>query len=106
MNPYFASKSDFTYYFHIIREKRFLIIIDGNLGRMSVTNNIENIVAWVFKANHIAKEDQNDLYIIYCDSDGMWDGFNWKTQEFVPLQKKFPVTAGILYLQKEQLKLL
>ena len=69
-----------------------LCIVDLDLGAMSVTNNIENVMS------HIKKEIE-DLgipfppIVIYRDSDGMWDGVEFVGSEekritFYPLQKK------------------
>lgn len=61
-----------------------LCIIDLNMGNMSVTNDIENVLRFIqrkdrriypFTVNHV----------IYRDSDGNWDEilFNKKTGEFI-----------------------
>ena len=66
-------KSDYAYKV----EDEFLIIKDLNLGRMSVTNDIENVL------NEIGKVIILDLYkIIYEDSDGMFDAVLTYQNEF------------------------
>ena len=61
-------------YVHTIRKVDgvdVLLIEDMDLGRMSVTNDIENVLS-----------ELEDLYrglpeiIIYRDSEGIWDGVN------------------------------
>jgi hypothetical protein len=61
-------------YVHTIRKVDgvdVLLIEDMDLGRMSVTNDIENVLS-----------ELKDLYrglpkiIIYRDSEGIWDGVN------------------------------
>ncbi len=50
-------------------EKR-IVIIDQNLGNMSVTNDLERVLC------DVALKIQNSLHnysIIYCDSTGTWD---------------------------------
>jgi len=67
------TKSDYAYKV----EDEFLIIKDLNLGRMSVTNDIENVL------NEISKLIILDLYkIIYEDSDGMFDAVLTYQNEF------------------------
>jgi hypothetical protein len=62
----FEPKSDYT--FGVIDDVFY--IEDLNLGRMSVTNNAENVIS------EIRKSFQGKLtqyYIIYKDSEGIWD---------------------------------
>lgn len=68
------NKADFTYKI----ENGFIIIIDLDLGNMSVTNDIENVLAKI-KFNEEKKrkwfgEFNLDNYsIIYKDSNGIYD---------------------------------
>ena len=73
------SKSDYNY----TRIKNIISIIDLNLGRMTVTNNIENVVSEIAKKERIAPEE---FKWIYRDTDGLWDGWNPTTNTFIPLQ--------------------
>jgi hypothetical protein len=55
-------------------------IVDLNRGRMSVTNDVERVLAY------IAAEDKIDLdehLIIYRDSTGRWDGISTANGKFV-----------------------
>ena len=73
-------KADYIYKFQkYINE---LIIEDLNLGRMSVTNCIEDVVEEICKKENI---DPECVMIIYKDSDNTWDGWNHKDQNFVIL---------------------
>lgn len=68
-------KSDYAYKV----ESKYLIIKDLNLGRMSVTNDIEEVL------NEISNKITNPLdsyKIIYEDSDGMFDGVLTYKNEF------------------------
>lgn len=72
------SRADFTY--HI--SDNVLVIEDKNLGRMSVTNDIENVIDDI-----IAEQLTLGLcgfvlgrapqVVIYRDSDGQYDGVRW-----------------------------
>ena len=76
------SKATYTAAFESFAGSDCLFIADLNQGGMSVTNDIENIVEnECNKAGKIA----DDLLIVYCDSEGIWDGWDNKTEVFVPL---------------------
>ncbi len=73
-------KSDFNYYI----SNGVLAIEDQNLGRMSVTNDMENVLEYI-------KNELNDKMpnlIVYKDSDGIWDGVSYKEDKvkFYPIQ--------------------
>ncbi len=46
-----------------------IVVIDENRGRMSVTNDIENVVAYLF-----TNAGFGDWPIVYRDSEGRWEG--------------------------------
>lgn len=58
------TKSDYTYTI----EDGFLKIVDLDMGGMSVTNDIENVITEIGLS-----EDILNLRIIYQDSMGEWD---------------------------------
>lgn len=58
-------------------------IVDLDLGGMSVTNDIENVVKEISKKENIQAAEYK---WIYKDSDGMWDGFNPVSETFIHLQ--------------------
>lgn len=59
-----------------------IIIEDLDLGNLSVTNNIENVLEEIANKHQI---DLNDHKIIYADSIGLWDGYDYKNRHFIPL---------------------
>lgn len=78
-------KSDYSYK-KIIRDGyTVVIIIDLNLGGLSVTNDIENVVEYICKKDKLKKED---CAFIYRDSLGTWDGWNPKTGWFIALSTR------------------
>jgi hypothetical protein len=72
----------------------FLIIEDLNLGRMSVTNCIEDVVEEISKTLNV---DPVNWKIIYRDSDGIWDGWNHANYKFISLNEKSLTQAIIRY---------
>lgn len=61
------SKSDYIF----SMESDVIMIEDLNLGRMSVTNDAENVITELYNQYG----DQIKKYpIIYKDSEGIWDG--------------------------------
>ena len=57
-----------------------LVIEDLNLGRMSVTNNIENILEEI--SIELNDGFTQNTKIIYRDSDGMWDGIKIESASY------------------------
>lgn len=71
-------------YTHDIKDKN-LIIEDLNMGGMSVTNCIEDVVDEICKAHDL---NPLNLTIVYKDSEGVWDSWDHSTQSFVFLNCK------------------
>lgn len=65
-----AALSDYTYHIRRDGQKPVIVITDLNLGRMSVTNNIEAVVDAVCKSIGLSTREAE---IIYRDSDGAYD---------------------------------
>ena len=59
-----------------------LAIEDLNLGNVSVTNDIENVVEDICRLETINKEQ---FMIVYKDSNGQWDGWDSSTNQFISL---------------------
>jgi prophage maintenance system killer protein len=91
-----AERSDYIATFRYVDGRQFLMIEDLNKGRMSVTNNIENIVDYVCM-NKL--QNPCEVYIVYKDSEGMWDGYEFASLHFIPLQKRHWLSAAKQMLQ-------
>lgn len=69
-------RSDFEFYI----TNDVLVIIDQNLGRMSVTNDMENVLEWAYRTlRHLNIEMPKK--IIYRDSEGIFDGVLYRNGE-------------------------
>jgi hypothetical protein len=75
-------RSDFDFEIVEVNGRDAIIIQDLNKGRMSVTNDIENVVAYIAKLNDL---DPASYLIVYRDSEGTWDGWDAKRRDFVAL---------------------
>lgn len=86
------SKSDYDWDVVRYKDKDFLSIIDLNRGRMSVTNNIENVVIEIEKE---LKQSNKVLpkFIIYRDSDNFWDGWDNNEESFIALFARSSISA-------------
>lgn len=73
------SRANFQYRIGAVDDQKVLLIWDQNLGNMSVTNDIENVVADI--AAHEGIDPMAHL-IIYRDSEGRWDGWDGTTEDF------------------------
>lgn len=82
------SKSDYIH--KIYQVDKIIEIQDLNLGKMSVTNNIENVIDEIAKEEGINK---SEFKVIYRDSVGNWDGFNTKTNQFISLDTDIKIVA-------------
>jgi hypothetical protein len=78
------------YKYSINRIKKRLAIVDLNLGQMSVTNCIEDVVEEIMEIENI---NPSDYMIIYQDSAHWWDGWIYDRYEFVSLACGTPQTA-------------
>lgn len=78
-NAKLARRSSFTFNLTERSGIKFIVIVDNNVG-VSVTNNIENIIQYISEEENI---DISEFVIIYKDSEGVWDGFNPITQDFI-----------------------
>ena len=74
-----ANRSDYTYHISKINGQQALVIEDLNLGGMSVTNNIEAVIADIA---HEIGEGIYKLPIVYKDSEGQDDGINGEKLKF------------------------
>lgn len=59
-----------------------ITIKDLNLGSVSVTNDIENVIEDICR---LEKVDKEQFMIVYKDSSGQWDGFDTSKNQFVVL---------------------
>lgn len=66
-----ARRSDFDFHLRADGGRSIIVIEDLNAGQMSVTNNIEAVVA---EAAQRLDVDPGACLIIYRDSDGIYDG--------------------------------
>lgn len=78
------ARSDYDYQFKTYKGRNFLVIEDLNRGGKSVTNDIETVVDDCFNDKAL---EPHQCYIIYQDSEGMWDGWDAGRQQFVLLQQ-------------------
>ncbi len=95
------AKSDYDYDIIEHSGRNCLLINDLNKGGMSVTNNIEEVIEEIKVKEGI---DPARLMIIYCDSDGFWDGWDHESQTFVILRGKGDWKAAIANYIEIQIK--
>lgn len=75
------SSADYTYRI----TNGVISIIDLDQGGVSVTNDIENVIAEIVYKENI---DPIKYKIIYRDSAGFWDGYRFLEEEFVHIGVK------------------
>lgn len=91
-----TNNSDFTHSLETYSGREVIVIEDLNLGSMSVTNDIENVVEYISKLEHI---NPANYMIVYKDSSGIWDGWDYKTQLFISLGEDNWKDAVSKYIQ-------
>ena len=92
------SKSDYTFVISEVKGQPCIVIKDLNKGRKSVTNDIENVVEEIAQQKGLNPVEH---IIVYRDSDGNWDGFNFSTRQFIPLQKTEWLAAVHQYIDQQ-----
>lgn len=85
------SRANFLYRIGEIHGQKILLIRDLDLGNLSVTNDIENVVADITVHETI---DPLEHMIIYRDSMGMWNGWDAKSQNFFFLRRNVMEYVG------------
>lgn len=90
-------RAQYDYAITHLEGQRFIVIEDLNRGAMSVTNDIENVVAAI-EEEHRIKAEQPDFLIIYRDSEGDYDGWR-KKGSFVFLNARTEEVAKKRYLE-------
>ena len=76
------NKPDYVYQVADFHGRNVIAIVDMNLGNMSVTNGIEQVVEDIAREKQI---EPHHYMIVYCDSEAVWDGWDPVTSEFIPL---------------------
>lgn len=79
------TKSNYNYSIEDYAGRNVIVIEDLNLGNMSVTNDIDNVIEEICQ-----KEDiQPKLFmVVYKDSEGFFDGWDTKRYTFIYLACK------------------
>lgn len=83
---------DYTFQFRKVKGHSFIMIEDLNKGGQSVTNGIERVVKEIAKKKEVNPVEFN---IIYKDSEGVWDGYNFSTKQVFPLREPHWLKAAI-----------
>ncbi len=91
------TRAKFTHEVIDVRGNTCIVITDANQGQMSVTNDIENVVAEICRAEGIVADRS---IIVYKDSEGTWDGWDSANNHFVSLGKDNHMHALNSYLKK------
>ena len=93
-----ATRSDYNHMVTQFAGRDVILIEDLNNGGMSVTNDIENVVADISLKEKI---EPSRYLIVYKDSEGMWDGWDHKGQDFIPIQvtDKWQAVSRLIKIQ-------
>jgi len=75
-----------------------IVIEDLNLGSVSVTNDIENVINDI---SAIEKVNAQQYLVVYKDSTGLWDGYNTISNEFVGLAEDTWWDAVALWIARK-----
>ena len=92
-------RADYIYSLEKYRRKVDCIVIeDLNLGSVSVTNDIENVINDI---SAIEKVKAQQHLVVYKDSTGQWDGYNTISNEFVGLAEETWWDAIALWIARK-----
>lgn len=92
------SRSNYRHQILQCAGRNVIAIENLNIGGMSVTNNIENVVDEIAAAEKI---DPQQHMIVYKDSDGVWDGWDYSNGSFISLQEDDYKDAVDKYILKQ-----
>lgn len=87
------SRADFLYQLYTLNTQTFVLIWEVDMGNRSVTNDMENVVDDIINASGIIG---GDCLFVYRDSLGRWDGWEYETGEFYPIEKYWPEIIPLL----------
>ncbi|GEO08721.1 hypothetical protein [Segetibacter aerophilus] len=76
------ARAKYTYEKTDVKGNICLVITDADQGQMSVTNDIETVVAKICEKEELKPEK---CIIVYKDSEGAWDGYDAEHNHFVSL---------------------
>lgn len=76
-----VTRSDYKY--EVIPDDKIIVIEDLDNKKVSLTNDIENVITEISDKEGLAV---NDFKIVYKDSEGYWDGFNQISGKFIFLR--------------------
>ena len=89
-------KSDYIHKIEEFAGRNVIVIEDLDLGGKSVTNNIENVVREI---EVMEKVNASDYMIVYKDSEELFDAWDKRKEQFIPLRKSHWKGAVIKYIQ-------
>lgn len=98
-------RADYSYQKLLYKNEEFLIIKDLNLGSISVTNDMENVLDEISETLGTSLEG---MMILYQDSTGLYDGVRYdnRTVSFIILQRNDVFSACEALLKKQERALL
>jgi hypothetical protein len=92
------ARADYTYKTTTCSGRNVIAIEDLDLGNTSVTNDIETVIKEIAA---VEKIDPKKWTIVYADSDGTWDGYDYSSKEFILLNEGDYRDAVDKYLMKQ-----
>lgn len=93
--------ADYIHRLEFPDSRSVIVIEDLNIGGTSVKNDIENVVREIGVVENI---DLADYMVVYKDSDGTWDGYEYSSESFVSLGGESWEDACDKYIQKQLLQ--
>jgi len=91
-------KAKYKYNLRKVKKHPFIMIEGSNSGGRTVTNDIVNVIKDIAKKKNL---NPCKFTIIYKDTEGIWDGFDFATKSFFPIREAHWLKASIKFLNKE-----
>jgi hypothetical protein len=91
------TRSSFRYSISSYKDILFVYIVDLDYRGMEVTTDIDNVIEEICEKHSIKREDRCDYLWIYCDSDGVWDGYDPLVYKFIDLAQVDMIKALLKY---------
>lgn len=83
-----------------IGKRKLILIRQAGVG-ITLTNDIENVVADIMELEGLDDDDITQYLVLYEDTEGRWDGWDQGAQQFILLGSYSWKAAEMIYAAKE-----
>lgn len=94
------ARAKYRYRLEQVGSRKLILIQQAGAG-LSLTNDIENVVADIMEMESIDENAIAQYLVLYEDTEGRWDGWDHVRQEFILLGPYSWKAAEMVYIARE-----